>query len=91
MSAQLITLVMIAYVGNGAGVTSQRLGDFYDLRACQSAAQKAELVGPGGRCPHPVRLRLSDAGLDKFPAAAALVSASDAAVAGWRYGTEDDL
>ena len=46
MGAQLITLVMIAYVGKGSGVTSQRLGDFYDLPACETAARKAELVGP---------------------------------------------
>lgn len=45
MTAQLITLVMIAYVGTGAGVTSQKIGDFYDMGACATAARAAALIG----------------------------------------------
>jgi len=45
-AAQLIALVMIATSGGGA--TSQRLGDFYDMEACQKAAARAALVGGSG-------------------------------------------
>lgn len=41
---QLIALVLIAYTPTG--VTSQRLGDFYDMKACAKAAVDATLVGP---------------------------------------------
>ncbi len=45
-SAQLITLILIATSGNGA--TSQRLGDFYDMEACKTAAAHATQVGTSG-------------------------------------------
>ena len=45
MDAQLVALVLIASVGNGAGVTSQKLGDFYDMGACEKAGRAAALVG----------------------------------------------
>ena len=46
VSAQLITLVLIASTGGGA--TSQRLGDFYDMDACRAAGKRAVLVDAAG-------------------------------------------
>ena len=45
-SAQLISLILIATSGNGA--TSQRLGDFYDMEACKTAAAHATQIGTSG-------------------------------------------